>query len=324
MDDMKKITSVLLTLALAMSIAGTALAAPRMNFWDVSYDDWYYTDVATAFESGLINGKDANHFAPNANLTYAEAVKLAACMNQLFHEGYVNLENGSPWYQTYVDYAYDHGIIWKDYPWTQNATRAGYVEIFAHALPAYALDAMNDIPDGVIPDVSMNHPQAEEIYMLYRAGVLTGSDSAGTFNPGASIRRCEVAAIVTRMMDSAFRREVYLGGGSYGPNSEDYRWVDISDLAGIWYMDGDYSADSYIYITWDGEWTFYQRAYGREPWEADSGYIVTVEGDPNGFTAVSVNDEEWEYYFSVIPKEANEAGYDVLWWNSDIAFMLME
>ncbi|MBQ3929114.1 MAG: S-layer homology domain-containing protein, partial [Clostridia bacterium] len=50
-------------------------------------------DVASAYESGLINGRDETHFAPDANLTYAEAVKLAACMNQMYYYGYVDLES---------------------------------------------------------------------------------------------------------------------------------------------------------------------------------------------------------------------------------------
>lgn len=201
---MKRFLTLLLTAALCLSIfSGTALAANP--FTDVPARQWYYSDVINAYEMGLINGKTATTFQPNDNLTYAEAVKLAACMNQRYATGAVTLKNGSPWYKTYVEYCKLQGIIAGDYMWDQPATRAGYMEIFANALPEEALKAINEVPDGAIPDVSMKHPQAAAIYKLYRAGILQGSDAAHNCNPAANIKRCEVAAILTRMMDSEAR-----------------------------------------------------------------------------------------------------------------------
>ena len=57
----------------------------------------------------------------------------------------------------------------------------------------------------------MGHVYAAEIYELYRAGVLTGSDAAGTFYPNSSIKRSEVAAILIRMFDTNARQAVTLG-----------------------------------------------------------------------------------------------------------------
>ena len=42
---------------------------------------WIYESVKAAWEMGLINGKTDTQFMPDDNLTYAEAVKLAACMH---------------------------------------------------------------------------------------------------------------------------------------------------------------------------------------------------------------------------------------------------
>ena len=79
------------------------------------------------------------------------------------------------------------------------------MEIFASALPDAALGAINIVPNGAIPDVPMTHPQAAAIYKLYRAGILQGVDAAHNCNPGSYIKRSEVAAILTRMMDSGAR-----------------------------------------------------------------------------------------------------------------------
>ncbi len=202
---MKKWVCLLLALALCLSILPmTVLAA--CPFADVPEKEWYYADVNNAYEMGLINGKTATAFKPNDNLTYAEAVKLAACMHQRYTTGSVTLKNGSPkWYQSYVDYCIENDIITKLYEWDQAATRAGYMEIFAKALPESALQIINSIPDGSIPDVPMTHPQAEAIYKLYRAGILQGTGKEHNCNPGASIKRSEVAAILSRMMDSSKR-----------------------------------------------------------------------------------------------------------------------
>ena len=184
---------------------------PAKHFTDVPKDSWYYQDVNIACRLGLVDGRTATTFVPNGDLTYAEAVKLAACMSQRYTEGDVTLVNGvENWYDTYVSYAKEKGIIDKDYDWNAKATRAGYVEIFAKALPEEAFSVKNEIADGAVPDVAMDHPQADAIYKLYRAGILNGNDKEGSFKPDSNIRRCEVAAILTRMMDPDSRVEVSL------------------------------------------------------------------------------------------------------------------
>lgn len=200
--------SLLLALCLAL-LTGPALAA-ALPFTDVSADAWYYNDVKSAYESGLINGKSDLSFAPADNLTYGEAVKLAACMHQKYTSGSVTLKNGSPWYQSYVDYAKTNGIISVDYSWDSTATRAGYMQIFASSLPDSALGQINNVSDGAIPDVPTTHANAAAIYKLYRAGVVQGSDAQRNCNPSANIQRSEVAAILTRMMDSSARMEFSL------------------------------------------------------------------------------------------------------------------
>ena len=192
--------TVMFTFTLTVTASGGAITP--FPFTDVPTGAWYYSDVKTAWEQGLINGKSATLYAPFDNLTYAEAVKLAACMHQKYTTGSVTLANGSPnWYDSYVKYAKDNGIINKDYDWNAQATRAGYMEIFANALPTSVFAAINTVPDGSIPDVPMTHPQAAAIYKLYRAGIVQGVDDAHNCSPGSNIRRNEVAAILTRMMN---------------------------------------------------------------------------------------------------------------------------
>lgn len=215
---MKK-SLLLITLLIATVMAVTAIAAdllimpaPKtLPFKDVESSAWYYGDVKLAYESGLINGKGSTDtFVPNDNMTYAEAVKLAACMHQKYTTGSITLENGNPWYQSYVDYCKENGIITKDYDYTQNATRIGYMQIFANALPAEALKSINIVPDKYIPDVKMTEEGASSVYKLYKAGILAGVDAEHNCSPDSNIKRSEVATILARMMNEDRRVSVGL------------------------------------------------------------------------------------------------------------------
>ncbi len=176
-----------------------------MPFTDVPKNAWYYNDILMAYDTGLVNGKNETTYEPDKELLYSEAVKLASCINQKKYSGAVTLTSGNPWYKSYVDYAFANGIIKSNYNWDQKATRAGYLEIFANALKDADLKEINEVPDGSIPDVPMTHPNAAAIYKLYRAGILQGSDAAHSCRPDANISRSEMAAIVSRMMDTSKR-----------------------------------------------------------------------------------------------------------------------
>ena len=224
---MKRILSFVLCLTMIMSFASVVNAEHYSKFTDVTQDSWYYEDVDNAVRLGIINGKSETTFAPDDNLTYAEAIKLAACMYQLYKDGSVYLvSGGNPWYETYVNYAKDHGIITDNFfekvnDINEKATRAGYMEIFASALPNEALECINNVPDGSIPDVPMVHESAIGIYKLYRAGILTGVDANHNCKPEDNIKRCEVAAIITRMMDETKRVKFSMGTNAEEPKTEE-------------------------------------------------------------------------------------------------------
>jgi len=104
------------------------------------------------------------------------------------------------WYQVYVDYAITNGIIAaNDFSgFTRNATRAEMAYIFSRSLPQAEFAVINTVNS--LPDVNSGTPYSDSIFMLYRAGILTGSDDHGTFNPGLSITRAEAAAIISRII----------------------------------------------------------------------------------------------------------------------------
>ena len=193
--------------------AGSSVS--KFPFTDVPSDSWYYSSVKAAWENGLIDGVTANEFKPNATLTVAQTIKLAAALHQLDRTGEVSLKNGGTnWYDSYVNYAVTNGIIEKDYANYTKAqmnapvTRGEFVHIFHGAEEAYK--AINTVADNAIPDVKATDKFAPEIYEFYRAGILTGSDAKGTFHSASTIKRSEAAAILFRMFEASARKGITL------------------------------------------------------------------------------------------------------------------
>lgn len=172
------------------------------QFPDVALGAWFTPYVATAYSLGLMQGNANGAFCPGGSVTLAETVTLAARLHRLSRGDNGAFPETRPWYQAYVDYATENGMLMADYPdYNAPATRSEFAAILARALPEGALTEINTVEDGVIPDVPMDAVNGLEIYTLYRAGVLIGNDDRGSFAPDTEIRRSEVAAIAVRMAD---------------------------------------------------------------------------------------------------------------------------
>ena len=200
-----------LTFTLTVTAAGTGSMSnfvksktysPGM-FSDVNENQWYgYTQqkvIASAYEYGLMQGS-GNTFNPTGNMTIAEAVTIAARVHHIYNGGNGEFTQGSPWYQVYVDYCIGKGIVnagtFSDY--NKAATRAEMAYIFSRALPETEFSSQNTV--NALPDVTSSTPYYSAIITLYKAGVVAGSDTQGTYNPGNNITRAEAAAIISRVI----------------------------------------------------------------------------------------------------------------------------
>ena len=290
----KRLLSLLLTGALCLSLSAPALAAGLENFQktntytagqftDVPAGEWYAANVQAAYELGLMEGSSATTFNPSGNLTIAEALVLACRLHSTYvGDGATFAGSGGAWYQPYVDYAVENGIITANAysSYTATATRAQFASILAAALPAEALTAINSVT--TLPDVAADAAYAPAVLSLYNAGVLTGSDAAGSFKPDTTIQRSEVATIVTRMADPSLRKTFTLTPGETQPEesaSSTKRFdgpITAEDLQGAWHP-----TDS----NWEVEYNF------------DGNQFIQVEGSqgefdykPGTFTVTSTPD----------------------------------
>lgn len=224
------------------------------QFKDVSASAWFAENVVTAFELGLMQGSNG-YFNASGDISIAETIVLASRLHSIYYADGVSFEQGTPWYQVYVDYALQNGILTHGYSdYTKAATRAEFAVILAASLPDEALSVINSIEDGAIPDVSMPNSFAGAVYKLYRAGILTGNDSVGTFTPYSKIGRNAVAAIVTRMADPALRKSLSLSAKHEKSAKEIYANCSPAVFCIVAYdMDGDpYSQGSGFFIDSSG------------------------------------------------------------------------
>ena len=177
-----------------------AKAEKPAGFTDVSSTDWFSGVVGKCNHYGLMLGNSETTFNPGGNITVAEAITASVRIFCLYNPTLPKPVTGTdPWYNGYVNYAIANGIInpgdFADY--TVPATREQMAYIFANAAGAENLTAINNYQ--WIPDVYADNPYRNEIFMLYNAGILTGSDANGTFNPKSNITRAEAAAIIARI-----------------------------------------------------------------------------------------------------------------------------
>jgi hypothetical protein len=253
-------------------------SASTQVFTDVSPDDWFYSDVMNAAALGLVNGATPTTYAPDSSLTIAEAIKLAACMHQKYRTGQVTLQSGAKnWYDSYVAYAEENNIIKAgEYAgkYGQYATRAQYVMIFYPALPSTDYVDANPVADGAIPDVKLSDSYGGVVYAFYRAGILAGTDAKGAFAPASNIKRSEVAAILSRMMDHSSRKFIALPNPPLEGLPTPACWTTATGYVLFTTREGKSAVD---YGTWANGAAHYSRGAGYVRRTSVSGQIVTIE-----------------------------------------------
>ena len=199
-----KIASVTLAVtALALTSCANAAFTKKNtyngNFKDVAETSWYKSEVASAYELGFVKGTSDTQYSPNNTVTVAEAVTMASRVHAEYNGKTIAEKSGGKWYDAYVDYAKKNSIITENQfnNYNREIKRFEMAEIFHDAMGEKYYNAINDVV--FIPDVPLGAFYWDKLITLYNAGVVMGNDEYGSFNPDASIKRSECAAIVNRV-----------------------------------------------------------------------------------------------------------------------------
>ena len=196
------------TMAFAAGFTKTLTYADG-TFSDVKSTSWYAKEVASAYELGFMNGKGEGTFAPDGNVTVAEAITMASRVHAIYNGKEIAKVEGK-WYDMYVQYALANGIIsegqYSNYD--RNIMRYEMAVMFADSMPSSYFTAKNNVKE--IPDVDPAEEYHDKLMMLYNAGVVMGSTEYGDFLATNSIKRSETAAIINRVALPENRQEKVL------------------------------------------------------------------------------------------------------------------
>ena len=212
----------------------TASRTYSNQFTDVPTNAWYYNSVKTAYELGLTSGTSATTFSPKKSVNVNETTAFLARIHAVYNGNEITGQPDASWSSKYYDYVtdfIDSGYMGDGLYELAAEPRWEFAYQLSKALPDCEYTEINYIPDGQIPDLPVSqygYDVVNRIYMLYRAGILSGNDAYGTFAPNSNVTRAEVTAIISRMIDPAQRKTFTL--------KDKPVTVSLANYVGEWYF----------------------------------------------------------------------------------------
>lgn len=214
MKSIKKLASAMIILTL--SATAVAFPAEAKTFSDVPQSHWAYSVIDEASDDGIMNGKDAGVFAPNATLTRAEYATMLynlapeSDVMKLVHgstadNGLYDVD-GNAWYADTVSWAVARGVFKNnDGSFSPNRTItreemavATYEFLHKYCDGKFVLDS---IYKGFTDDAAFSSSaNRDKVYILVNNGIIAGK-SDGSFDPQGSLTRAEAAAMAVLVAD---------------------------------------------------------------------------------------------------------------------------
>lgn len=250
MKSIKKLASAMIILTLTAT--AVAFPAEAKTFSDVPQSHWAYSVIDEASDDGIMNGKAAGVFAPNATLTRAEYATMLynlapeSDVMKLVHgstadNGLYDVD-GNAWYADTVSWAVARGVFKNnDGSFSPNRTItreemavATYEFLHKYCDGKFVLDS---IYKGFTDDAAFSSSaNRDKVYILVNNGIIAGK-SDGSFDPQGSLTRAEAAAMAVRVADIVaseapadtleMSAEQTLASGSAQITSDEKNFIDL-------------------------------------------------------------------------------------------------
>lgn len=250
MKSIKKLASAMIILTL--SATAVANPAEAKTFSDVPQSQWAYSVIDEASDDGIMNGKAAGVFAPNATLTRAEYATMLynlapeSDVMKLVHgstadNGLYDVD-GNAWYADTVSWAVARGVFKNNggsFSPNRTITReemavATYEFLHKYCDGKFVLDSIyKGFTDDAAFSASANR---DKVYILVNNGIIAGK-SDGSFDPQGSLTRAEAAAMAVRVADIVaseapadtleMSAEQTLASGSAQITSDEKNFIDL-------------------------------------------------------------------------------------------------
>lgn len=180
----------------------------KLPFTDVRESDWFYKDVAFAYENGLFAGTSDTTFSPNASMTRA---MLVTVLYRLEGQPAVNGRSGfsdvqyNGYYEDAVTWAADNGIVngtsTTTFSPNANVTREQMAAIlYRYAQHKKYNTAASSSLNGFTDQASVSSYATASLEWAVAEKLVNGS--AGKLMPTGNATRAQVAAILHRFVEN--------------------------------------------------------------------------------------------------------------------------
>lgn len=210
---LRKLRRSIASFAVVAIIASLSTASAVSAFSDVKESDWYFDNVQTLVDAGVLDGTK-DKFNGGANLNRAEAAKIAVTAAGVAEEDLVSPETPSfsdvpksLWAYKYIETAKSLGYVSGDagkktFRPGDNVNRAEFSKIIGLALE------LEENTDGGphFSDVKSSDWFYSVVETAYNWSVVNGYEG-GTFKPAAAINRAEMSKMTVAAMDPTARED---------------------------------------------------------------------------------------------------------------------
>ena len=195
----KRLMSGALSIALALTMVSTSAFAVSVKFTDVPSSHWASTSISKMADKGIMSGVGNNKFAPDTTLTGAQFI---AMLVRQFYSDKLSTED-SPWWYPFMVAARQVGIlagtrVTADGDITRyDLAQVMYTVLVAEGITTTSLSDTSKVADwSTIP---ANYRDA--VSVCYNMGMLSGTDSKGTFGGEGVMTRAQAAVVMDRLIE---------------------------------------------------------------------------------------------------------------------------
>lgn len=212
----KKLISVLLTMAILLSVSIPVGATSVADFTDVQPGAWYYRATEYAVENNLFSGTSETTFSPNKPMTRGMFVTVlgrkAGVDKNIYSTCRFTDVKKSEYYAPYAEWAATYGIVSGTSATEFSPNKAVTREQMAVILYHYAKATENDV--GFAADTYERFPDAgkvsnwakEAFQWATSKGIINGSN--GKLDPSGTATRAQVAQVFLSAKDVLIKSEI--------------------------------------------------------------------------------------------------------------------
>ena len=175
-------------------------------FLDLGDAEWAKDAIKDLAEKEIVSGKDAEHFAPNDNITREETAKIIAGIFKLSGSGSVPFSDvkSDDWFYPYISAVYNNrivnGISENMFGSGLSVTRQDMCTMIYNAISVSGTELDKKFAQKIFEDNDMISPYAAEaVAVLQTAGIING-DENNEFKPQDGTTRAEAAVMLKRLL----------------------------------------------------------------------------------------------------------------------------